>query len=82
MRPQSEQRASLGEKPVASDVGREVADLQRHHAVVLAVDGADDLGLAFAAEDLQQRVPVADHLPLHPLQCRGALWQAIGRQER
>jgi len=73
MRPQSEQRASLREESVASDVGREVPDLQGHDAVVLTIDGTHDLGRAFAAEDLQQRVPVADHLSLHPLECRGAL---------
>src|SRR5438094_4616200 len=48
-----------------------MADLQRHHAIVLTVDGAHDLGPALAAEDLEQFVTVPDNAPPHGRNCRG-----------
>ena len=71
VRPQPEERAPVREKPVARDIRPDVADLQRHHTIVLAVDGAHDLGRALTAEDLEQLVTVPDDPPPHPGKSRG-----------
>jgi len=60
MRPELQERAPLGQQRLARLVGREPADLQRHEAVVPAVDRPDDLAVAALAEHLEEVVTITD----------------------
>ena len=60
MRPELQERPSLGEQRLSRLVGSEPADLQRHEAVVPPVDRAHHLGVAALPEHLEQLVTIAD----------------------
>jgi hypothetical protein len=62
MRPELQKRAPLGAQLLARLVGSEPADLQRHEAVVPAVDRLHHLAVAALPEHLEQLVTVGDNV--------------------
>jgi len=70
-RPELQECAPLGEQRLARFVGGESADLQRHEAVVLAVNRLDDLAVAAVPEHLVTITDEACHARI--------VWASSGR---